>query len=94
MGQTVVLFSLLYPSIKKSPVHPSRLFQRGNNGVDLAIHILALRELRLPLRVIIEEERWIFLTAMRDMQSNRVNGWRALRGAHQGSSIVNVKSSL
>jgi hypothetical protein len=62
MGQTVVLFSLLYPSMVKSPIHPSRLFRSGNGGVDLALHVLAPRELRLPLRAIIEEMRRIFLT--------------------------------
>jgi hypothetical protein len=69
MGQTVVLFSLPYPSMVKSPVHPSCLFQRGNGGVDLTIHVSAPRELRLPLRARIEEawDAW-------DMWSNRVNG--------------------
>jgi hypothetical protein len=62
MGQTVVLFSLLYPSMVKSPIHLSRLFRRGNGGVDLAIHMSAPRVLRLPLRMRIEEAWRIFLT--------------------------------
>jgi hypothetical protein len=62
MGPIVVLFSLLYPSMVKFPVHPSRLFQIVNGGIDLAIHVLASCELRLPLRARIEEARWIFLT--------------------------------
>jgi hypothetical protein len=62
MGQTCVLFSLLYPKTVKSPIHPSHLFRRGNGGVDLALHVSAPRELRLPLRARIEETRWIFLT--------------------------------
>jgi hypothetical protein len=62
MGHTVVLLSLLYPSVVKSPAHPSHLFQRGNGNVDLAIHVSAPRELRLPLCTGIEEARHIFLT--------------------------------
>jgi hypothetical protein len=62
MGQTVVFFYLLYASMVKSPVHPSHLFQRGKGGVDLAIHVSASRELRLPLHARIEEVWQIFLT--------------------------------
>jgi hypothetical protein len=48
--------------MEKSPDHPGRLSRRGNDGVNLAVHVLAPRELRLPLRTGIEEARQIFLT--------------------------------
>jgi hypothetical protein len=61
-GQTVVPSPLLYSSTKKSPDHPSRLFRRGNDGMNLAVHVSAPRELGLPLCTGIKEARQIFLT--------------------------------
>jgi hypothetical protein len=47
--------------MEKSPNHPGRLFRRGNDGLNLAVHVSAARELRLPLHTGIEEARQIFL---------------------------------
>jgi hypothetical protein len=61
MGESASLFAL-YPSTVNPSSHLSHLSRRWNDGIDLAFHMSAPRELRPPLRTRIEEMRRVFLT--------------------------------
>jgi hypothetical protein len=60
--QLLPLGNFLLSHHGKSLVHPSRTLRRGSSGVDLAIHVLAPRTPRPPLRAVIEETWRTFFT--------------------------------
>jgi hypothetical protein len=75
-------------------VDPSHSLRSGNGRADLAIHVLAPREPRPPLRTVIKETGWTFLTHARDVRSNSVNSQDARAGgAHKMFGLINVSLS-